>query len=188
MVMKPFLALLMLPLGFTAMTSHASSVYVNVGYGSSTIPAYQTPVPCVTKVRATALPSGVSVHSGVARSRVASSCATPVVVTQSCPPRIHTPVYPVSQVIYYQTGSSTFGTTAQEWRQQLRGFEQLGYDWGRDVRREIASWESFVDYIKSNLLNAFSSDRDHFKRGFLSAYGVNAEAAWDKAWNEAENS
>ncbi len=63
---------------------------------------------------------------------------------------------------------------------------QLGHDWGQDVRSDIVTWDQFVAYVRQNLLSASATDRDEFRRGFVSSYGTNGETAFDKAWQAAQ--
>jgi|ERR1051326_3910110 hypothetical protein len=62
---------------------------------------------------------------------------------------------------------------------------QLGHDWGQDLRQEVVGRDQFVDYVKAYIANARGSDRGEFRRGFITGYGVNAEAAFDKAMRQA---
>ena len=43
----------------------------------------------------------------------------------------------------------------------------------------------FVDYLKNTFPDASSTDRQEFRRGFVSAYGMNAVFAFDRALNQA---
>jgi len=62
---------------------------------------------------------------------------------------------------------------------------ELGRDWAKDLRDDIATREQFVDYLKSNFPKSSSADYNEFRRGFVAAYGVNAEKAFDKAYQQA---
>jgi hypothetical protein len=64
-------------------------------------------------------------------------------------------------------------------------YHQLGRDWAQDLRREIITWEKFVAYVKSFVIQASSTARDDFKKGFATGYGVNAEEAIAKAFTQA---
>ncbi len=65
------------------------------------------------------------------------------------------------------------------------GYSRLGNDWGQDLRREIVTWDQFVDYVRATVLTASSSARDEFRRGFIASYGINAAAAFDLALRQA---
>jgi hypothetical protein len=62
---------------------------------------------------------------------------------------------------------------------------QLGTQWAQDLRRDIVIWDGFVNYVRSNILTALPSDEAEFRKGFISAYGINAEAAFNKAAEQA---
>jgi hypothetical protein len=70
-------------------------------------------------------------------------------------------------------------------RTDNRNYLQLGHDWSRDLRLDIATWDQFVAYVKAYILNAPPTARDDFRRGFIAGYGVNAEAAFDKVLKQA---
>jgi hypothetical protein len=61
----------------------------------------------------------------------------------------------------------------------------LGRDWARDIRDDVASRDQFVSYLKSNVTQTSTENYNEFRRGFISAYGVNGEAAFDKAYQQA---
>jgi len=64
-------------------------------------------------------------------------------------------------------------------------YEQLGRNWGQDLRQEIVSWDQFVAHMES-LSGASPEARDEFRRGFASTYGSNADAAFNKALEAAQ--
>ena len=64
-------------------------------------------------------------------------------------------------------------------------YARLGRDWAHDLRNEVATWDQFVNYLRANLVRGPSSAYAEFRSGFLAAYGVNAEAAFNKAYQEA---
>ncbi len=68
----------------------------------------------------------------------------------------------------------------QEW-----DFYQSGRDWGQDLRRAVTTWETFVYHVKSYIAKAAPALRAEFRRGFIESYGLNAEAAFDKAMQTA---
>ncbi len=64
-------------------------------------------------------------------------------------------------------------------------FNQLGHDWAKDLRDDVATWDQFVSYLRSNIVNSPSADSDEFRDGFISAYGIHGKAAFDKAAKQA---
>ena len=58
-------------------------------------------------------------------------------------------------------------------------YARLGRDWAHDLRNEVATWDQFVNYLRANLVRGPSSAYAEFRSGFLAAYGVNAEAAFN---------
>lgn len=60
-------------------------------------------------------------------------------------------------------------------------FFAKGRDWGQDLRRDVVSWAQFVQYMKTEIVNAVPWMQDEFRRGFVEAYGTNGEAAFEKA-------
>jgi len=64
-------------------------------------------------------------------------------------------------------------------------YKQLGVQWAQDLRRNIVVWGQFVGYVKESVLTALPSDEAEFRKGFISAYGSNADAAFDKAAEQA---
>lgn len=68
---------------------------------------------------------------------------------------------------------------------QEPSYASLGRDWARDLRNDVATWEQFVAWLRANLVRAPANAYAEFREGFLAAYGVNAEAAFNKAYAEA---
>jgi hypothetical protein len=68
---------------------------------------------------------------------------------------------------------------------QEENFYQLGYDWAKDLRSEVSTREEFTSYLKSHITKASLESYDAFRKGFLAGYGVNAAAAFDKAFQKA---
>ena len=64
-------------------------------------------------------------------------------------------------------------------------YAQLGHDWAKDLRSDVATREQFIDYLRENLTKAPLQDYNNFRNTFISAYGVNGTAAFDKAFQEA---
>src|SRR5690349_16533174 len=131
-------------LGCVLFSSHASSVYINVGYGSSTIPSYTTPRPFPSC--APTVVYGYSNHPVVTSGRCISIVkpAAPCVVTPR-PPVACAPTYIVPTSAVLDTTclpSSSFNPSS------TRNFEQLGGDWAHDLRQDIVTWDAFVDFLK----------------------------------------
>jgi hypothetical protein len=66
-----------------------------------------------------------------------------------------------------------------------RSSTTVGHDWAQDLRLDIVTWDQFVAYVKTNLASASVGARDDFRRGFVSAYGDNGDAAFAKALKDA---
>ena len=64
-------------------------------------------------------------------------------------------------------------------------YARLGRNWALDLRNEVVAWPQFVAWLRENLVRAPSGAYADFRAGFLAAYGVNAEAAFNKAYAEA---
>jgi len=62
---------------------------------------------------------------------------------------------------------------------------RLGHDWAKDLRDDIVSRAQFVSFLKANITKSSTADYNEFRRGFIAAYGVNGEAAFTKAYQEA---
>ncbi len=62
---------------------------------------------------------------------------------------------------------------------------ERGREWGQDLRREIVSWEVFVEFLRANIVGASPVVFSEFRRGFIVGYGENALAAFDKAMQQA---
>ncbi len=67
-------------------------------------------------------------------------------------------------------------------------FYRLGHDWARDLRDDVATRDQFIHYLRSNVLRLASvaaGDVEEFRRGFVGAYEVNGDTAFDKALQAA---
>ncbi len=172
-------ALLLVP-GLTAI--QASSIYIHSGTGSSTIPEYHTPGVYVATACTTPVLPTMTQGRGITITRSSTESCAPRKV---CPPVVPrcAPVY-VWQSSQVVLTSPAFGSSG---RRETRTFEQLGHDWARDLRQDIVTWETFVEFVNKSVLHAFSQDREQFRRGFVGTYGMNADAAWDKALQDATN-
>jgi hypothetical protein len=66
-------------------------------------------------------------------------------------------------------------------------FSDLGLSWGQDLRREVATWNQFVAYLKAYVITAPPSAQADFREAFIYAYRINGAAAYDKAASQAAN-
>jgi len=66
-------------------------------------------------------------------------------------------------------------------------FSDMGASWGQDLRREVATWSQFVDYLKAYVVTAPPTAQADFREAFISTYRINGAAAYDKAAAEAAN-
>ncbi len=64
-------------------------------------------------------------------------------------------------------------------------YRQYGSEWAQDLRRDIVTWDQFVQYMKAYILTSSADARDEFRQGFIASYGTNAVAAFDKAMEQA---
>lgn len=62
---------------------------------------------------------------------------------------------------------------------------RMGQSWAQDLRNDVVTWEQFVDHLRSSVVRGTSQEYAEFRSGFLAAYGVNAEAALNKAYQAA---
>lgn len=62
---------------------------------------------------------------------------------------------------------------------------QLGHDWANDLRNDVVSWNQFVEFMDDNIVRASRDEYNEFRDGFISTYGVNGEAAFKKAYQQA---
>ena len=62
-------------------------------------------------------------------------------------------------------------------------YYQLGRDWAKDLRNDVATWDQFVNYLRSTQYS--TTGYTQFREGFLSAYGIHGERAFDKAYQQA---
>jgi hypothetical protein len=97
----------------------------------------------------------------------------PVVIMQSPPP------------VYYNSAPVYSSSPTPAPTEVSRTFYQLGHDWAKDLRNDIATWDQFVTYLKANISRADVRDYNDFRDGFVSTYGVNGQAAFDKAFQQA---
>ncbi|HUJ09992.1 MAG TPA: hypothetical protein VL171_08195 [Verrucomicrobiae bacterium] len=64
-------------------------------------------------------------------------------------------------------------------------YADVGREWGQDLRREVATWDQFVDYLRSYIVGAPPAAQADFREAFIASYGINGAAAYDKAAQQA---
>jgi hypothetical protein len=64
-------------------------------------------------------------------------------------------------------------------------YGELGQQWGQDLRREIVTWDEFVDYVRTYIVIAPPEAQAEFREAFIASYGINGTAAYDKAAEQA---
>jgi hypothetical protein len=64
-------------------------------------------------------------------------------------------------------------------------YYDLGRDWAKDLRRDVVSWGDFIRFLKDNNIQGSSRRSNDFRDGFVSAYGVNGDAAFRRAIRQA---
>ena len=69
--------------------------------------------------------------------------------------------------------------------QAASDYGDIGASWGQDLRREVATWDQFVAYLKAYIVTATPSAQADFREAFISTYRINGAAAYDKAAAEA---
>lgn len=69
--------------------------------------------------------------------------------------------------------------------EELQGYYQPGYEWGASLRLYTVSWQLFGPYLEQYVVPASPPAQDAFRRGFIEAFGGNAEALYDRAMNRA---
>src|SRR5579859_6159593 len=69
--------------------------------------------------------------------------------------------------------------------QSASDYGNLGTSWGQDLRRDVATWDQFVAYLKTYIIAASPADQAEFREAFINAYRINGAAAYDKAAVEA---
>jgi hypothetical protein len=68
---------------------------------------------------------------------------------------------------------------------ETSAYSDLGLSWGQDLRREVATWNQFVDYLREYVINAPASSQADFREAFIGAYRLNGASAYDKAAAQA---
>jgi hypothetical protein len=98
----------------------------------------------------------------------------------------------VSSSAYYTTDDGYVPATASDMTDAgsaptAPDYSDLGASWGQDLRREVATWNQFVAYLKAYVIIAPPSAQADFREAFISAYRINGAAAYDKAAAQAAN-
>jgi hypothetical protein len=121
------------------------------------------------------------------------TCAQPTLIGVNCfHPRTCARVYACGSYFYgYGLVGYTSGADGgyayvsnDSPSRDTREYYQRGQDWAQDLRRDVVTWEQFVAYLRSDVVNATETQRNEFRRGFVAGYGANADAALDKAMQE----
>jgi hypothetical protein len=81
----------------------------------------------------------------------------------------------------YSDNNSTTTTTDIDY------FYKLGHDWANDLRRDIVTWDQFIDFLRVNIVPATITNYDAFRNGFLPAYGIHGAEAFDNAFRLAQS-
>ena len=68
---------------------------------------------------------------------------------------------------------------------EAQGYYQPGYEWGASLRQYRVSWDQFGPYLEQYVVPATPAAQDAFRRGFIEAFGGNAEALYDRAMRRA---
>jgi len=86
----------------------------------------------------------------------------------------------------YAPVSADYGTGySSAYPQPSYSYGELGRMWGEELRRQAVSWDQFVQYLQSYIVNASPVQQDEFRDGFLEAYGPTAAATFADAWDQA---
>ena len=72
--------------------------------------------------------------------------------------------------------------------QTAPSYGELGRQWGQDLRREVATWDDFVGYVRTYIIVAAPEVQADFREAFIASYGINGAAAYDKAAEDAAQS
>ena len=94
---------------------------------------------------------------------------------------------PVATPVAAPVPTVTMASSAQAISAPLPpGYSRQGHDWAKDLRDDVVTRDEFINYLRSNIVNASSSNFSEFRNGFITAYGVNGDAAFDKAFQKAK--
>lgn len=90
---------------------------------------------------------------------------------------------------YYNDGNSPVcysgGAPVPYPQYDNRSYLMLGHDSGKALRLKTVSQDWLVEYLRAYIVDAPSSVRDDFRRGFVSGYGDGADSVLKKATDEA---
>ena len=64
-------------------------------------------------------------------------------------------------------------------------YADTGRQWAQDLRREVVTWDQYVDYVRSYIVAAPPAAQADFREAFIDSYGINGAAAYDKAAEQA---
>jgi hypothetical protein len=64
-------------------------------------------------------------------------------------------------------------------------YGEVGRMWGQDLRRDVVTWEQFVDYLRTYIIGAPPAAQAEFREAFIASYGLNGTAAYEKAAEQA---
>jgi hypothetical protein len=88
----------------------------------------------------------------------------------------------------YSSTSSYVPSVEGDGSEAPSGYANVGHQWGQDLRREIATWDQFVDYVRGYIIGATPAAQADFREAFIDSYGINGAAAYDKAAEQAARS
>lgn len=91
------------------------------------------------------------------------------------------------QYVYDNPPAYDYGDRAPVYQEyDGRDYLMLGHDAGKALRLKTVSRDWLVEYLRAYILDAPTSARDDFRRGFLSGYGEGAESILKKATQAAQ--
>lgn len=64
-------------------------------------------------------------------------------------------------------------------------YADTGRQWAQDLRREVVTWDQYVDYVRGYIVAAPPAAQADFREAFIASYGINGAAAYDKAAEQA---
>jgi hypothetical protein len=83
------------------------------------------------------------------------------------------------------SSSSRYSNHSDYSRANQATYSELGRDWAKDLRQDIATFDQFEKYLRENITKISTENYNNFRNGFITAYGVNGEAAFDKYFQQA---
>ncbi len=183
---KVFLAGLVI--GLCALISQKADASVSVNFRFGTGGYFCGPPPC----------HPVVVYGSPCRTRVIYT--SPVIYTRPyvsyAPYPYYYPYPPQNVVVVPQAPPSSESVASQQTTAVQptptpppataeNSYYRVGRDWAKDLREDIATRDQFINYLKANIIRASTENYSEFRKGFIATYGVNAEAAFDKAYQQA---